>query len=175
MYLVLKSVFCETVCPSLPCAPADDYEACFKTSRTVSRACGAVDDNGYCQLKAPALRGEYVLMTYSVDLVKQGQFVPPVSASVVCECDQEYNKKVSLTVMLTNNIPQRGAQHLSLEVRPLSPLLGSILLCVTIIPQVANLFAPRLCARRRSAQCSTCMKNTAARSRPKYHAPAKAM
>ena len=56
-----------------------------------------MDDNGYCQLKAPALRGEYVLMTYSVDLVKQGQFVPPVSASVVCECDQEYNKKVNVT------------------------------------------------------------------------------
>lgn len=81
------------------------------------RGCYAVDDNGYCQLKAPALRGEYVLMTYSVDLVKQGQFVPPVSASVICECDQEYNKKVNLTVMLTNNIAQRGAQQLALEVR----------------------------------------------------------
>ena len=81
-----------------------------------------MDDNGYCQLKAPALRGEYVLMTYSVDLVKQGQFVPPVSASVVCECDQEYNKKVNVTVMLTNNISQRGAQHLSLEVWPLASI-----------------------------------------------------
>lgn len=79
-------------------------------------AYAAVDESGYCQLRAPALRGEYVLMTYSVDLVKQGQFVPPISASVVCECDPEYDKKVNLTVMLTNNISHRGAQHLALEV-----------------------------------------------------------
>lgn len=94
----------------------------------------AVDTNGNCQILAPALRGERVVMTYSVDLAKQGGFVPPVAASLVCECDADYNKKVNLTVVLRNNIAHRGVQFVTLEVRrfvPLSPTLRT---------------APRFCA-----------------------------
>jgi hypothetical protein len=82
----------------------------------LSKCACAVDDNGFCQLKAPAFRGENVLMTYTVDLAKQSAFVPPISASVVCECDAEYNKKVSIIVQITNNLSHRGVQHLSLQV-----------------------------------------------------------
>ena len=90
------------------------------SSFTLSRFC-AVDDNGFCQLKATAFRGENVLMTYTVDLAKQSAFVPPISASLVCECDSEYNKKVNIIVQITNNLSHRGVQHLSLQVRARPP------------------------------------------------------
>jgi hypothetical protein len=61
-------------------------------------------------------------MTYSVDLAKQGTFVAPVSASIVCECDPDYNKKVNITVNVNNNVSHRGVQYVNLEVRPASLL-----------------------------------------------------
>eukprot|EP00892_Ulva_mutabilis_P007478 jgi/Ulvmu1/5101/UM021_0118.1 len=116
--LKVSNFNCSELAPQFPFMQGGAPIHCFLEDMQLhqdAELLDTLDDNGYCQLKAPALRGEYVLMTYSVDLVKQGQFVPPVSASVVCECDQEYNKKVNLTVMLTNNILHRGVQHLSLE------------------------------------------------------------
>jgi hypothetical protein len=77
----------------------------------------AVDSNGNCQILAPATRGERVLMTYSVDLAKQGNFVAPVSATLVCECDADYNKKVNITVVVQNNVGKRGVQYVNIEVR----------------------------------------------------------
>ena len=77
----------------------------------------AVDSNGNCQILAPATRGERVLMTYSVDLAKQGNFTAPVSATLVCECDADYNKKVNITVVVKNNASKRGVQYVNVEVR----------------------------------------------------------
>jgi hypothetical protein len=65
---------------------------------------------------APALRGERVIMTYSVDLAKQGAFVPLVDASLVCECDVDYDKKVNITVVIRNNVTHRGIQFVNMEV-----------------------------------------------------------
>jgi hypothetical protein len=66
---------------------------------------------------APAMRGERVIMTYSVDLAKQGAFVPLVGASLVCECDPDYNKKVNITVVIRNNVAHRGIQFVNMEAR----------------------------------------------------------
>lgn len=77
-----------------------------------------MDSNGNCQLLATATRGERVLMTYSADLAKQGTFTSPVVASLVCECDADYNKKVNVTVVVRNTVSHRGVPFVTLDVCP---------------------------------------------------------
>ena len=62
-----------------------------------------------------------MLMTYSVDLQKRGNFTSPLAASLVCECDADYNKKVNITVVIRNNVPHRGVQFVTVEVRGCPP------------------------------------------------------
>ena len=86
-----------------------------------------------------------MLMTYSVDLAKQGNFAAPVAATLVCECDADYNKKVNITVVLRNNAAHRGVQHATLEVQsPLFRLLqcACFIRCVlcAVLPQDMSIY-----------------------------------
>jgi hypothetical protein len=115
-----------------------------------------VDANGNCQVLCAATRGERVLLSYSVDLARAGAFTAPVAATLVCECDADYNRKVNLTVALQNTVQHRGVQHVTLEVRPPLRCVCEARRRASRLPQVTQPSTPEhctpVCVLRRSAR-----------------------